>query len=65
MADGEIGVLLEAVKRVSDRLDAHLAAEAAALVAQRRYTLTTTIAAGGLVLTALGLIGGLVYAVLG
>lgn len=55
---GMVTVLRDAVAAIATRIEGR----AEDRVAQRRYVLTTTIAAGGIVLTALGLIGGLLLA---
>jgi class 3 adenylate cyclase len=60
-ARGELSVLRSVVDRLAGRIDGVIGDR----TASRRFTLTTVIAAGLLVLTALGLIGGLIVAMVG
>lgn len=55
---GQVGVLNEGLARLADRVDGIIMAK----TTSRRFTVTTILATGMLVLTALGLIGGLIFA---
>ena len=55
----EVRMLNEIVRRVVNRLEAHLNTEEAAKVATKRYSLTSIFAAGGIALTAIGLVAGI------
>jgi hypothetical protein len=55
---GQVSVLNDGLSRLADRVDAIITGK----MTSRRFTITTIIATAMLVLTALGLIGGLIFA---
>jgi len=55
---GQVTVLNEGLARLADRVDQIISDK----IVSRRFTITTIIATGVLVLTAIGLIGGLIFA---